>query len=273
MINLASWSRFLSRQAKASPLSYVHGMRHPVSSGPSCEPHFHAEFEIVYHPKGSGVTVLDQHHELIFGEGSVVINAPNAIHDQVMEKEGEDFCVQIAVPEKGEVPKIGLYIPRVESRSVREDLCLLSLGYPKTGEIEQAILNLRATALLLELIRLACTQPHQAGANPAEQHVLKAEQYIRENFSTIESLTDVADHVGVSHVYLRHIFKQFRAKPIVRHLNEVRVERAEMLLRHSRLPIKQVATMCGYKDEYYFSAVFRQYTGNSPAKYRRTGRA
>jgi AraC-like DNA-binding protein len=40
-------------------------------------------------------------------------------------------------------------------------------------------------------------------------------------------------------------------------------------LRHSRLPLKQIATLCGFKDEYYFSAVFRQLTQSSPGDFRR----
>lgn len=268
MSNLSLWSGFLARQAKAPPLVFVHGMRHPLISGVCCAVHAHSAFEIVYHPKGHGITRLNRQINVPFREGSVVIYAPHEPHDQVMEEEGNDFCIQVATPGNVRLPKGSLYIPHVENRAVREDIHLLSHGYPRLSATEQAIFNFRATALLLDLIQSACTRRNQDDADPAEQHVLKAEQFIRENFPSIKSLGEVARHVGVSQDHLRHVFKTLRGKTLVRHLGEVRIERAMTLLRHSRLPLKQIAAMCGFKDEYYFSAVFRRFTQTPPGVHR-----
>lgn len=272
MCNLTGWSRFLARQLSGAPLRYVHGMRGPVVGGTSCGVHFHAEFEIVYHPTGRGFTTVDG-RRLDFSEGSVVIYAPGEPHDQTMAETGEDFCVQIAPPKgKGAaLPEQAISLPRVESRALREDLHLLSRGFPGLSKTKQAIYDLRATAVLLELIQTACARRSHEEADPAEQHVLKAEQFIREGFAKIRSVDEIAAHLGVSHDHLRHIFKVQRGKPLVRHLNEVRVERAGTLLRHSRLPMKQIAALCGFKDEYYFSAVFKKLTGSVPGDCRREG--
>jgi transcriptional regulator GlxA family with amidase domain len=55
---------------------------------------------------------------------------------------------------------------------------------------------------------------------------------------------------------------------MIRWLNEVRLKRARSLLIHSRLPIKQVAALSGFRDEYYFSAVFRRFHRLAPSAYR-----
>ncbi len=269
MIPLDSWSRFLARQSECPSLEYVHGMRHPVQGGTSCGLHDHPEFEIVYHPRGRGVTVLRDGTVLPFKEGGVVVYAPLVGHNQEMEASGEDLCVQISAPASEKLPVGALYLPHFESRSLREELHLLSLGLPRLTKTEQTLFNLRATALLLELIHLACSRRDHDEAPAAEQHVLRAEQFIRERFAEIRSLDEVAAHLGVTHDHLRHVFKTLRGISLIRHLNEVRIERAETLLHHSRLPLKQIATLCGFKDEYYFSAVFRQFTQSSPGDYRR----
>ncbi len=110
-------------------------------------------------------------------------------------------------------------------------------------------------------------QPAVAPSRP-EQYVRAAEQFIRENFATIRSLRVVADAAGVGYDHLRHLFKERRGRSLVRYLNEVRMERAKTLLVHSRLPLKQIATMCGFRDEYYFSAVFRRHVQMPPGRYR-----
>jgi len=189
-----------------------------------------------------------------------------------MEQEGDDYCVQVAASGESLLPQGCLYIPHVENSAVREDIHLLSHGYPRLSATEQAVFNFRATALLLDLIQTVCTRRSQDEADPAEQHVRKAEQFVRENFPSIKSLGEVACHVGVSQDYLRHVFKELRGKPLIRHLSEVRIERAMTLLRHSRLPLKQIATMCGFKDEYYFSAVFRRFTQTTPGVHRHANR-
>ena len=270
MSPLQSWSEFLNKQKKAAPLRFVTGMRHKLSDGVSCKVHSHSAFEIIYHPTGRGLARGRRQRTTPFLDGSVIIHPPEEPHDQVMEGGGEDFCVLIAAPKTGRAPKTFLHLPRITSSSALEEIHLLSRGEPRSSETEQAILNFRATALLLDLIHLACTDRAHDEADPAEQHVLRAEQFIRESFASIGSLLDVARHVGVSQDHLRHVFKARRSKPLVRHLNEVRIERAKTLLRHSSLPLKQIAAMCGFKDEYYFSAVFSRLTRTSPGAHRRS---
>jgi len=268
----AAWLEFLSRQASGPPLLYMHGMRHTVSVGPACAMHSHHAIEIVYHPTGAGATRLQGGRGVPFGPGSVIIYAPDEVHDQVMDCEGEDLCVQLGLPAESEASKIPtgscFEIPAMEDATLIEDLRLLSQGHIRLDPIQQGFFNLRATSTLLALIHLSMTRSdHQD-----QWHVLKAEQYIRDHFSKIGTLREVAAHVGISHDYLRHRFRALRRKSMIRYLNEIRIERARTLLVYSGLPLSQIAEMCGFKDEYYFSAVFRKLAAWSPGHYRNTHR-
>jgi len=247
-------------------------MRQPVFNGVTCQVHSHRAIEIVYHPAGVGITRLEGGRVMAFKEGGVVVYAPNERHDQVMDCEGEDFCVQLAVPRDGadEVPRSGFQIPLVEDAALIEDMRLLSRGHVQIAPIEQSILNLRATATLLAIIHMAFDQRDRRKDAHSRRHVLKAEQYIRDHFATIETLNQVATHVGISHDHLRHEFHAQRKMSMIRYLNEIRIERARTLLIHSVLPLSQIAGMCGFKDEYYFSVVFRKLAGLSPGRYRNT---
>ncbi|MGE9293374.1 MAG: helix-turn-helix transcriptional regulator, partial [Puniceicoccales bacterium] len=55
---------------------------------------------------------------------------------------------------------------------------------------------------------------------------------------------------------------------LITFLTRVRLERAKSLLTHSRLTLKEVASLCGFRDEYYFSNVFRKHIGQPPGNYR-----
>jgi len=51
----------------------------------------------------------------------------------------------------------------------------------------------------------------------------------------------------------------------------VRQEQAMHLLRRTARPVKQVAQAVGFRSEKSFARAFRDWTGESPAEYRRKG--
>lgn len=268
MTQLTSWTQFLEYQIEEKPLQFRHGMRHPFKTGGYCPVHSHPEFEIVYHPIGEGITSVNG-VPLHFEPGSVVIYPPHQPHDQTLEGMGEDLCVQIAPPCSGVMlPVHPLYLPRVESASVLEDIRILVNGNTGVSVTEQAILNLRSTAILLTLVNHACQSWQRDKLSRAERYVLHAEEYMRVNFTKIEFIETISKEIGISSDHLRHLFKMIRGKSLVRYVNDLRIERAKTLLMHSNLSLKQIATLCGFKDEFYFSSVFHKHTQIWPRNYR-----
>lgn len=265
------WERFLSSRLTERPLRYVTGICNPVSPDAPCRRHWHQGIEAVFHPRGSGVSHLDRSQSLRFEDRSVVIYAPMQPHDQIVDKEGEDHCVQIAVPHASRLRLRGaLYLPSLDNARLVAEFQSLSHGYAKSSRTEQAFLNARATQLILQVIHLAINWRHSAQSPSGTNYVREAERFLRREFQTIQSLDDVAHHVGLSSNHLRHLFKLQRGRSMITYLNEVRLERAQDLLAHSRLPLKEIARLCGYRDEYYFSAVFRRNLKVPPGQFRRT---
>ena len=269
MVSMKAWLNLASRLGSRPPLKFVHGMRHTVSQGWCCDVHEHREIEIVFHPRGRGTSRAAGESDTRFEAGDVVVYAAGQPHDQVMDSPGDDFCVQIELPARGgAVPRCGFHVAAIEEPSLLEDLRALSQDRVRVSGGEQTILNLRATSVLCALIQLASArQPLNEDRGP-KRHVEDAERYIRTNFAAIRSLREVAAGCGVGYDHLRHLFKSSRGRSLVQYVNEVRMERSKTLLVHSRLPLKQIATMCGFRDEYYFSAVFRKHVRLPPGRYR-----
>lgn len=264
------WEKFSARQIKSPPLVFFTGWRHPVSSGSYCPFHLHSSIEIVYHRLGHGVTGFSDGQTLHFGEGSAVVYAPHEKHDQRMETDGEDLCINILVSsEQKKRLKGGFCVHEIENPLLIHEMESLASISSAKGSMDQHILGFRVTAVLLSLIQLARMKEQAEEVDLSEEYARKTDGYIREHFEDISSLSEVAKHVGISHDHLRHIFKARYGKTLIQHLNDVRVERAKLLLIYSRLPMKQIARMCGFNDEYYFSAVFQKHTKLSPGIYRR----
>jgi two-component system response regulator YesN len=98
--------------------------------------------------------------------------------------------------------------------------------------------------------------------------VNNALKYMEENYSEDLSLESVAQKVFVSAGYLSTIFKQVLQKNFVDSLHEIRVQKAKERLGDHHAKIYEIAVAVGYKDEKYFSQIFKKITGMTPNQYR-----
>lgn len=265
----SAW-RSLVQRATEKPVEFVAGWRAPVAKGVSCPVHEHDVVELVYHRKGSGVTRLGAGHdrERLFPEGSCVLYSPHLPHDQVMDAEGEDICVHVAVPTAVRKKLAGCLVVPDATRWESENWDRLTRGARPSSTLDKALFNFRATTLLLAVLQGHFSQVDKAHPS-GQQAVLQAEEYMREHFATIQSMEEVAQATSLSYDRLRHLFGEHRSTSMIAFLNHIKIERAKSLLVHSTLPLKQVATLCGFRDEYYFSGVFRRVVGQAPGSFRR----
>ena len=83
-------------------------------------------------------------------------------------------------------------------------------------------------------------------------------------------LGDLARAARVSVPHLERLFKDQTGYAPFEYVIQRRVARAsEMLLTRPSLPIKEVAARIGYRDERYFSRLFKKIVGMPPGRFRR----
>lgn len=85
------------------------------------------------------------------------------------------------------------------------------------------------------------------------------------------TLEELASATGVSRSHLTRAFRQATGLPPHTYQNQLRVQRAKMLLR-SGSSIGQAAVESGFADQSRFARVFRKFTGSTPGQYRQGDR-
>jgi two-component system response regulator YesN len=98
--------------------------------------------------------------------------------------------------------------------------------------------------------------------------LVKAIAYIHEHYAESLPLSSAAEAAQVSPAYLSRLFGEHLKTPFIDYLTDLRIAKAEKLLRESQINIKEAAFAVGYQDPNYFSKIFRKSTGFSPAEYR-----
>lgn len=94
-------------------------------------------------------------------------------------------------------------------------------------------------------------------------------EYMERHLAEPLSVEILAGQIGVSCGHFNRIFKKQTGKTPLGHLVELRMRQATQLLKHSHLPLSEIARHCGYADPYYFSRAFHREVGCCPQEYRR----
>ena len=121
----------------------------------------------------------------------------------------------------------------------------------------------------LQKVRNKLENRAQPVRDDANETLDRIRDYIRENYQKRLSLDDVADAFFINRTYLSEMFRERFGKNFVQYKNEVRIERAKVLLTDTRLSIAQIAAQCGFDNTSYFAVVFRQITGRTPGQFRK----
>jgi AraC-like DNA-binding protein len=137
-------------------------------------------------------------------------------------------------------------------------------GAPAPATPEAALTEVWAFAqLLLELVS------GEPAAAPPEDPIAGARRLLAGDLTAALALEDVAARVGLGYERFRHRFAAEVGTSPARYRETRRHEAARDLLRHTRLPHREIAALLGYSDEFHFSKRFRALAGRSPRDYRR----
>ena len=99
--------------------------------------------------------------------------------------------------------------------------------------------------------------------------VERAKEYINDHYFDELTLQEVAGKVGITAGYLSTLFSQTISCSFVDYLNQVRIDHACTYLQQNYLKTYEIAYKVGFRDEKYFSKVFKKIKGESPSEYKK----
>jgi AraC-like DNA-binding protein len=93
-------------------------------------------------------------------------------------------------------------------------------------------------------------------------------EYMDKNYLKNPSLHDVAKKANMAPNYFHRKFKKAFAISPYAYMLQKRMDKAKKLLAFPSRSIKEIALLCGYDNEFYFSKTFKKYSGMSPREFR-----
>lgn len=93
-------------------------------------------------------------------------------------------------------------------------------------------------------------------------------KYIKEHYCEDINVGVLAELSGLSHGHFAKRFKSMVGLNPIDYMIDLRLRKAQKLLRETNLTLAQIAVRCGYKNEYYLSRMFTKKVKIRPTIYR-----
>lgn len=134
------------------------------------------------------------------------------------------------------------------------------------------VLDLSSESVLLYTLakigdRFIEKENYEKSSSPADTFSL-IKEYIDNNFSSSDlSLGKISNEFSYTKKYLSAAFKKHFKISITDYICMVRINHACLLVERHYTEVKEIAFLCGFDDQLYFSKVFKKMVGISPRDY------
>lgn len=123
--------------------------------------------------------------------------------------------------------------------------------------------------LMIHLLRADRAAPiERKASNQLTEAIHEIANYIRQHPSLAHRVEDLAARAQLSPRYFSIKFKELIGMSVQSYTIKTRIDRAQHLLMHAGMNVTEVADTLGYRDIFFFSRQFKQYTGKSPSEIR-----
>lgn len=151
----------------------------------------------------------------------------------------------------------------LESDYLMKDIQLFSQNIPGFSDSQQLCSG------LLDVCKQVCFALDSTTKSYHQNLNRTVHDYIRSHYHDPElGLSSIAAAVNVSPAHLSALFRKLNHMTITDRITEIRMEHAELLLKTTSLPIKEISSKSGYANQYYFSACFKKKNGCTPSVFR-----
>ena len=223
--------------------------------------HQHTFWEITINLSGSGIATVDG-KACPFQVGTIFCVAPGVLHGKV----SADGFIDGSLMLRDIVPFGSSKFYQFEDDANGSAQYLFDLIFDvmmKDGPNAQLVIQSLADALYQLMVSWSLTSNRNLA-------VERFQKIILDNLSNYEfDISEGMKMSGYCSSYFRKLFKRSTGLSPLGYLNHMRIEYAKHQIQqyYGVRSMKEIGLHSGFEDPYYFSRVFRQYTGMNPRRY------
>jgi AraC family transcriptional regulator len=237
------------------------------AEGVSLDRHCHANAYLLLVLSGT-YSEKHTHREFIWGEGALHLLPAGERHENEFASAVRCLRVKVepqAIERLGDESRWALSEPREISGPLTAWLANRML---REFRAEDDVAPLAMEGVLLEMLAESARTHDEGSGSSAPAWLRRVREALDDSYLQAPGLADLAAVGGVHPVHLSREFRKRYQVTIGEYIRKRRIEHASGLLSNSGMPMAEIASKCGFSDQSHFCALFKKYSGMTPAKFR-----
>ena len=233
-----------------------------------------SEYQIIYITKGQGYYESEFHQKTLIQTGTIIILFPGVWHCYKPD-EGTGWT-EYYIGLKGNIinkwQQEGFLTPEksvVHIGLLEKVVSLFNAVFEIATTEKSGYQQLISTTSMHLLGQILYDSLNRNFAGATEHFIQQAKVYIAEHVSDKIDLMALSRQLNVSYSKFRKEFKNYTGMSPGQFQINLRINKAKELLNQRDYSLKQIASMLGFQNEYYFNTMFKQKAGVSPGEYRK----
>jgi AraC family transcriptional regulator len=237
------------------------------AEGVSLDRHCHANAYLLLDLSGQ-YSEKHSHRDFVWGEGALHLLPAGERHENEFATAVRCLRVKIepqVIERLGDESRLALSEPREISGPLT---AWLSNRLLREFRAQDDVAPLAMEGVLLEMLAESARTRDEASGSSVPAWLRRVREALDESYLQAPGLADLA---AVGDVHPVHLSREFRKRygiTIGEYIRKRRIEHASGLLANSGMPMAEIASQCGFSDQSHFCALFKKYSGMTPAKFR-----
>jgi AraC-like DNA-binding protein len=246
-----------------------HKAGHPRSFKPVAVGRTLSEYQVIYITRGSG-TFETAGMRAPVAAGSVMLLFPGVKHvyKPAYEVGWTEYWVGFKGPYADKLRSLGFLSPDrpLYEIGLRNDILASFTRILDLVRSQEPLYQIRASSAAIALVAdILATDRKAAQFSHSESLVQKAKFLMEERIYGEINLGAICEVLCVSASHFNEVFKSYTAMTPYQYFIGIKMHKAKELLEGGAQTVKEVAFRLGFRDEHYFSRLFKSKTGVSPS--------
>lgn len=148
-----------------------------------------------------------------------------------------------------------------------DEICALFCELENVWREKKDLYAYSCMAMLYQLI--AETGIGLSKQSPTQSLLYPGLQYINRHFSEPDfSLSVACQKCNISRTYFNRLFKAEKNMTPLEYIHQLKIQKAEMLLKSGSYTNEEISELCGFRDVKYFYVLLKKMTGNTTKVYK-----
>lgn len=235
---------------------------------------WHESPEILHFKQGTAKITLN--NEVIFAHpGDIVFINSNSFHN-IISADNKIIKFDCLIVNPAILEQYSLYFTNktrfsecIASSEVKNYFSEITEAHERGDSLSQAdaIANILLLFSHLQKNFLISSESDSSGqiSKHKFQIVLKALDFIKNNYLSKISIQDIADYINFNSDYLTHVFKECTGHTLVGYINILRCHHAKSLLTQKHVNVSTAAIESGFSNTSYFTKKYKEIFGELPS--------